>query len=143
MKNPRTFPLTCALLTTVLLALSGCKLEIRVPDGGRVVSTDGAYICEAGQSCVIDVVDIFFDETFVAEPAPGYSFSGWRDKDRHLCGGETTPCRVATTDSEGNSVPESVLESDETAFLQPRFSVILGYCPESKLVVSPAPPPSH
>jgi len=129
-------------MMTVVLALPGCKLEIRVPDGGTVVSSDGAYICEAGQTCVIDVVDIFFDETFIAEPAPGYSFTGWRKKDRYLCGGEITPCRVSTTDLEGNPVPQSMLESDETAFLQPRFSVILGYCPESKLVVSPAPPPT-
>ena len=142
MQNRRSFAPTCLLITTVLLALTGCKIEIRVPHGGTVVSSDGAYICETGQTCVIDVVDLFFDETFIAQPAPGFTFSRWEDKDRHyLCGGETEPCRLATADFEGNPLFQPILESDETFVLKPRFALKLGYCPEPTLVVSPAPPP--
>lgn len=136
----RSYPLGCLLLTTVLLALQGCKLEVRVPYGGTVRSADGAYICEAGQTCVIDVVDLFFDETFVAEPDPGFSFTGWKQRDRYLCSGEGSRCRLSTADFEGDPALESILESEETFFIEPRFSLKIGYCPEPALVVSPGPP---
>jgi hypothetical protein len=142
MQSLRSFPVTCLLITIVSLALSGCKLEIRVPHGGTVVSSDGAYICEAGQTCVIDVVDLFFDETFIAEPAHGFSFSHWEEKDRYLCGEQTTPCRLSTAEFEGKPSLLSILESDETFFLKPRFSLILGSCPEPKLIISPGPSPN-
>lgn len=135
----RTSPLTSLLLSTAFIALPACKLEIRVPQGGTVVSSDGAYICEAGQTCLIDVVDIFFDETFIAEPAHGYSFSRWKEKDGYLCGGETTKCRLFTSSFEGNPALQSILESDATFLLEPRF-VWSPYCPEPTLVISPAPP---
>jgi hypothetical protein len=137
MQNHWSFLRACLLITTVLLALSGCKLEIRAPYGGKVVSSDGAYICEAEQTCVIDVVDLFFDETFIAEPAPGFSFDGWKKKDGYLCGGEAGPCRLSTAEFEGDPVRLSILESDEIFVLEPRFSLLVGYCPEPKLVASP------
>lgn len=124
----------------MLLALSGCKLEIRVPQGGKVVSTDGAYICEERQTCTIDVVDFFFDQTFVAEPADGYAFTSWKAEgnDRYLCGGESTPCWLSTEGFEGRPLIEAILESDEVFVLEPRFSIILTDCPEDKLAISPA-----
>lgn len=67
-----------ALFTAV--SLSGCKVQITVPEGGRVESTSGAYVCESGEACTIDVVDVFFDEIFQAQPAPGYEFVSWRQK---------------------------------------------------------------
>ena len=140
MQRLRSFPVTGLLITMVCLALSGCKLEIRVPHGGKVVSSDGAYICEAGQTCVIDVVDIFFDQTFIAEPAHGYSFGRWQDKDGYLCGGETTECSLSTAGFEGHPALQSILESDATFLLEPRF-LWSPYCPEPTLVVSPAPSP--
>jgi hypothetical protein len=137
MQNLRSFPFACFLTGIVFLSLSGCKLEIRVPQGGSVVSTDGAFICEAGQTCLIDVVDLFFDETFVAEPAHGYYFRNWEERDHFLCGGESEPCRLSTADFEGSAVLQSMLESDETFFLKPRF-VWTATCPEPKIVISPA-----
>ena len=133
-------PLTGLLIVVTLLMLSGCKLEIRVPKGGTVASTDGAYLCEAEQTCVIDVVDFFFDETFVAEPAPGYTFTNWKAEgnDHYLCGGETEPCRLSTAEFEGHPVLEEILESDEIFVLEPRFSIVLTHCPEDELVVSPS-----
>lgn len=138
MKNFRSFPLTALLLTTFFIALPGCKLKIKVPNGGQVVSSDGAYICEAGQTCVIDVVDFFFDQTFIAEAAPGFYFSHWTELDGFMCGGATTPCRLSTTEFEGDPALQSILESDETFFLQPQFVLILD-CPEKELVISPSP----
>jgi len=103
-----------------------------------VRSTDGAYVCEAGQTCVIDVVDLFFDQTFVAEPAHGYTFGGWKSSDGYLCGDEAQECGLSTAGFEGHPALESILESDETFFLQPRF-VWSPYCPDDGLVVSPGP----
>ncbi len=138
MQNFRCFPKACLLVSAIALALSGCKLEIRVPQGGTVVSSDGAYVCAAGQTCIIDIVDLFFDETFVAMPAQGYYFSRWKDKDGYLCGGDSTPCKLATAQFEGHPALLTFLESDETFFLEPRF-VWSPVCPPEELVISPAP----
>ena len=129
------------ILATGLAAISlqGCQLEIKVPNGGRVVTEDGSFACEANQTCTIDVVDLFFNQTFIAEPEPGYSFTGWRRRDGYFCGGLTEPCSLATAGFEDNDAGQAVLESDQTFFLQPRFSVRLEYCPETGLVVSPGP----
>ncbi len=138
MARTRSLFLT-TLVSTAVLLLAGCKLEIRVPYGGQVVSTDGAYLCRSGQTCVIDVVDLFFDQTFVAEPDEGFSFLRWEDRDRHQCAGETTPCSLSTAEFEGHEMLQAILESDETFILQPRFALKAGYCPEPELVVSPVP----
>jgi hypothetical protein len=138
----RSFPLTSLLLTAAFVALPGCKLEIKVPQGGTVVSSDGAYICEAGKTCVIDVVDIFFDQTFIAVPDHGYSFNIWKEKDGSFCGGETTQCRLSTAVFEGSSALQSILESDETFLLEPRFLFEPHDCPEPTLVISPATTPA-
>ena len=138
MKNSRSFSRACLLLAIVVFALPGCKLKIKVPPGGQVVSSDGAYTCESGQTCLIDVVDLFFDETFIAEPADHYSFTGWWKRDGYFCGGEKTPCRLHTADFEGNPALMSILESEETFILAPRFAFI-PFCPEPDLVLSPGP----
>lgn len=130
---------TSLVIATAILALSGCKLEIRVPHGGKVVSSDGAYICHASSTCVIDVVDLFFDQTFIADPDPGFLFKEWKDSDDYLCPGETEPCHLSTAQFEGHDVLMAMLESDTTFYLQPRFSLDLTYCPEPELVVSPDP----
>jgi len=44
---------------------------VQVPDNGRVATVSGTYLCEASQTCEIEVVDLMFNETFVAEPAEG------------------------------------------------------------------------
>lgn len=106
------------------LVLAGCKVEIKVPEGGRVITESGNIeACESGQTCIVDVVDIFFDETFVAEPAEGMMFSGWEKLDRGLCGGNTDPCRLFTANFEGNDTFMSFLENDqEVFFLNPTFA---------------------
>ena len=110
--------------TTAALVLAGCKIEITVPEGGRVVSQSGNIeACESGATCSVDVVDIFFDETFVAEPAEGMMFSGWEKIDRGLCGGNTDPCRLFTSGFEGHDVFMGFLENDqEIFFMNPTFA---------------------
>ncbi|MEH6586080.1 MAG: hypothetical protein V7720_05950 [Halioglobus sp.] len=110
--------------TTAALVLAGCKIEITVPEGGRVVSQSGNIeACESGATCSVDVVDIFFDETFVAEPADGMMFAGWEKVDRGLCGGNTDPCRLFTSGFEGNDTFMGFLENDqEIFFMNPTFA---------------------
>ncbi len=71
-------------------------------------------------------------------PAQGYHFTRWKDKDGNLCGGDSTPCKLATAQFEGHPVLLAFLESNETFFLEPRF-VWSPVCPPRELVVSPAP----
>jgi N-acetylneuraminic acid mutarotase len=106
-------------LVTVVI-LSGCKVEITVPEGGRVGTISGAYACESGETCTIDVVDVFFDETFQAKPAPGYTFAAWRQKGRAFCGGRNRPCRLSTTGFPGTKLMP-FLESDDVFYLEPVF----------------------
>ena len=54
------------------------------------------YLCEASQTCEIEVVDLLFNETFVAEPAEGYYFDRWHRKALYLCGDLTSPCPIFT-----------------------------------------------
>ena len=136
MKNLRSFPLVALLLAVVFVALPGCKINIKAPHGGTIKSTDGAYTCESGQKCTIDVVDFFFDETFIAEADEGYYFSHWNKLDGFLCGGVTGPCRLSTVGQESNSALQDMLESDKTFYLQAVFVKKLD-CPEPELVVSP------
>lgn len=109
------------LLLLPLVLLAACRVRIVVPEGGAVASESGAYRCNAGARCEIQVVDTFFDETFVAEPAQGYRFAGWRKRHRSFCGGNTAPCRLATSGFEGDDNLMQILESDEVFFLEPVF----------------------
>jgi hypothetical protein len=110
-------------LIVVSLLLSACKIQIEVPAGGSVQSTSGAYSCASGKICDIDVVDLFFDEEFVASPESGYLFSGWVKKDRGFCGGNLSSCLLYTSGFEGIEALLSFLESpDETFYLSPTFS---------------------
>ena len=43
----------------VAILISGCKIEITVPEGGRVKTESGAYACESREICVIEVDDHF------------------------------------------------------------------------------------
>ncbi|MEM8941044.1 MAG: hypothetical protein AAGC91_02750 [Pseudomonadota bacterium] len=107
---------------TILALLSACRIEVDVPSSGSVLSESGAYSCAPGTTCTIDVVDIHFDETFVAEPSTGFEFSGWVVRDRGLCGGVTEPCHLETSGFADNDSLMAFLESpQETFYLQPSF----------------------
>lgn len=114
------------LLAATLAAtatLSGCKIAINVPqEGGTVTTTSGDYNCAAGESCVIDVKTTDFDQTFQAVAAEGYAFSGWKTRDRGLCGGSQQDCRLPTTGFPGNAGLMGVLNSDQEFYLEPTFA---------------------
>ena len=84
-----------ALLTILILTmLASCKIVANVPKGGSIEYVDGTNFCGAGEVCSTDVVDSFFDETFVAVPEAGSVFSMWtRDS---LCAMTDRNCRINT-----------------------------------------------
>lgn len=116
----------CTVLAVAALMVVSCKLRIIVPEGGSVTTQSGAYSCGSGETCNIDVVDFFFDQTFVAKPAQDYKFKFWRKGDRRFCGASPEPCQVLTTGLDVNEdlgqVMRSFFESsDEIFYLQPVF----------------------
>jgi len=111
-----------ALIGGSILIFTGCKVKITVPAGGKVISKSGAYECRSGQECVVDIYDLFFDEEFFGEPAPGYSFIKWRKVNRGLCGNTETPCRIVSAWAEIHENFMAVLQSDEVFYLEPIFA---------------------
>ena len=83
-----------------------------VGEGGSVATQSGSFSCASGETCIVDVVDVFFDETFMGEPANGYEFSHWAKRPGGFCGGSSTPCRLFTTLFGGNEFFVGVLASD-------------------------------
>ncbi len=81
----------------LVVAVAGCKIRIVNPNTGSVMANSGAFSCAVGATCDIDVVDIFFDETFNAVPRPGYHFVGWKKRNKGLCGGKLKPCHIFTS----------------------------------------------
>lgn len=110
-----------ALLFLFCTTLAACKIKIIVPDGGEVTTESGTYTCAAGNTCTIEVSDILFDEIFHAAPSSGYEFSGWKKRDKGLCGGNSSPCALSTTAFGGNNSLMAFLESDEVFYLEPEF----------------------
>lgn len=114
------------VLLLLCLSLGACKIVILVPPGGKVVSANGD-VCLAGQTCVIDVSDTDFDDTFTAVPNEGRGFAGWEKGSGYFCGGNEEPCHLATTSFDGNDNLLAVLASDLEFFLIPRFTPTPGY----------------
>lgn len=109
------------ILFLVTLLLSACKIEVRVPEGGSVTTESSRFNCDSGMNCEISVVDLFFDETFIAQPAEGYHFSKWRRRDRGFCGDSSKPCRLYTAGFAGNPTLMAFLSGDELFYLEPVF----------------------
>ena len=114
--------ISLAFAALLCLLLGACKIDIEVPTSGSVTTISESMGCAAGEVCSVDVTDIYFDETFVAEPDEGFVFAGWQKKSRGLCGGNTTPCRLFTSGFAGNEILMPFLENpDEVFYLQPTF----------------------
>lgn len=115
----------CAMRALLILlactVIAACRIEIVVPEGGYVTSESGDYSCTAGRKCIMDVVDIFFDETFQAIPDSGHSFKQWKKREKGLCGGQDSPCRLATTGFGGNADLMAILDSEAVFWLEPVF----------------------
>ncbi len=82
-----------------------------------------SFSCGPDQRCDIEVTDIFFEETFIAEPGEGYEFEGWVKDSQYLCGGSSKPCTLSTAGFEGNEALMIILESDDVWLLEPRFKM--------------------
>lgn len=104
-----------------LLSLNACKVKIVVPKGGEVRTQSEAFTCATSSNCTIDVVDLFFNETFVAVPDSGYVFTGWRRGDKTLCGGKREYCPLYTSGFSGRAQLLSILASDQVFVLEPNF----------------------
>lgn len=110
-----------SLVLLFVTAVSACKVHVIVPEGGRVVSSSG-MTCQALETCVVSVENTQFDQTFTAEPAPGYRFSHWRMDNRFFCGDSNKPCRLTTSGFIGNETLMSFLSrADEIFYLQAVF----------------------
>lgn len=111
-------------LIAVLLCifLSACRLELEVPTSGSLSTTSGNVSCAAGEVCSVDIMDVYFDETFVANPGAGFMFNGWAAKHRGLCAGRTTPCHLYTSFFEGNEALTGILnDAGQEFYLEPDF----------------------
>ncbi|MEM6583824.1 MAG: VCBS repeat-containing protein [Pseudomonadota bacterium] len=114
-------PKTIFSVITMVCLMSGCRVEISVPEGGEVTSLSGTISCKETQVCMVNVVDLVFDETLIATAKNGFSFTGWKQRERGLCGGSLSACRLVTSSFEGNELLVSFLEGDEVFFLEPVF----------------------
>jgi len=102
------------------IAATGCKIHVVVPEGADVVSTSGVYNCRAGQTCELEIDNIFFSEVFTVKPHSGYEFVGFGEGDLRMCGGREKPqCTLATTGFPGNPALMGILEEDTVFLLEP------------------------
>jgi hypothetical protein len=108
-------------LALAAILLTGCKIEIIVPEGGSVVTRSGSFRCLAGQTCLIDVYDLYFSQDFVAKPDSGYTFDKWKKTYRGFCGGKSKSCNLYTSELDDYPALMAFLESDDTFYLEPVF----------------------
>lgn len=105
----------------IAVAVTACRIEVLVPGGGAVATESGVLSCEAGSTCSVEVTDSNFREIFIAEPADGAQFIGWKMAPWFLCGGKLTDCVIDTGNFADNPDLMPILDSDNTAYLEPVF----------------------
>jgi Leucine-rich repeat (LRR) protein len=120
MNTNMSLPSFLALFFVLALA-SGCKIEITVPEGGKVVSASHAYDCDSGKTCVVEVNDFHFAETFDAHAQEGWIFIGWKVGRGYLCQRSASFCHLSNKGLGQYEAISAVVESDETLFLEPEF----------------------
>lgn len=115
--------LTGKLVTLMLAAsvLTGCKIEISVPEGGAVVSSTDLYGCASGEMCTIDVDHIYFQEHFTAVPEAGYEFAGWQKTRGGFCGGKDSLCNLSTKKFTPHPALMALLGVDTVFTMNPVF----------------------
>lgn len=127
------FSYRLAIALIGIVALAGCKVIIKTPKEGYVKSESNSFVCAAESVCQIDVVDIFFDETFVGIPKDGnYRFKEWRKAPYFFCGGYDKPCPLTTTGFRPYEALMAFLESDERFYLEPVFEVVASKPPPAQ-----------
>lgn len=106
----------------VVVVLAGCKVEIKVPEGGSIISSTGIYGCAEFETCTLDIDHIYFTEDLTAVPKQGYEFRWWRKGDGSFCGGNRdTKCALTTDDFPDYPSLFSLLSTDRVFTLTPVF----------------------
>ncbi|GAB5449801.1 MAG: hypothetical protein Hals2KO_01290 [Halioglobus sp.] len=109
------------VLVTALTVLQGCRLQVMVPDGGEVQSVSSG-ICLSQTTCVHEIEDATFNDTFTAVPDIGWVFLRWSNGDDFLCPGDTNPvCVVTNVPLAGNPGAEAIIDSTKSYYLTPIF----------------------
>ncbi|MFT6367920.1 MAG: hypothetical protein ACJARI_003379 [Bacteroidia bacterium] len=131
----------CFFIALMILAASGCKLRINLPEGGYVLSASGKYDCQENHShqdpetahggeeeqahCEITITSPDFDETFIAVPNSGWEFKHWKKSKNSLHGNsQSAEAPLFTLGFETNEFLMSVLNSDEEFILEPVFAEV-------------------
>jgi len=112
--------LLCATIASLSVGASASTLRIVTPVEGGVATVSAGIDCGAGQVCDVNISDVFFDETFVAEPAHGWQFAGWKTIQGGLCVAETENCRVDASELEDPSILD---DPGVIQHLEPEFVV--------------------
>jgi len=132
---------TLALISVVSL-VTGCRVGVAVFEGGNVLSQSGVRDCEEMYTCIFEVNDTNFTETFTAVPKEGYEFEKWKSGDSFLCGDSAEPiCEVDNTGLTGNEDIEQIIDSDKLYYLIPEFKFIGIDAPPQPQ--PPPPPPGY
>ena len=108
------------LLLAAITILSGCRLEVIVPEGGRVTSASGTFDCSEASTCQKNITDGSFEETFTAVPGSGYRFVGWGTETQENCQGPSESCTLSLR-ALPISLRNRILSSDAVARLRPIF----------------------
>ena len=124
MTNNNATLLRCLIVMGLLVALAGCKIVIETPKGGSVITESGNYACQSGNTCEVDVVDIFFEETFVARPDKDHVFSHWLKKKRSFCGDSKKRCELSTKWMDDYPAVLEILRTDQEFYLVPVFEYV-------------------
>ena len=113
-------PLNKLLLAVIAIGLAGCRLEVAVPEGGRVESASGRYDCDELFICSGEIDDGEFEETFTAVADPGFRFVRWSETESTVCEGAEGSCTLRMLDLPP-TLRRSLLNSDMVARLVPVF----------------------
>jgi hypothetical protein len=111
------------VVLVITCLVSGFKLAVVVDEGGTVKSKSDTRTCYGGSTCVFEVKDYNFLETFTATPLPGYRFTKWQPGWRWMCPDQSEPtCTVSTSGMENSPMKKLQIESDLTVTLKPIFT---------------------
>jgi Glycosyl hydrolase family 53/Bacterial Ig-like domain len=114
--------LRLCVLFIIATVVAGCKIQIDVPEGAKVVSRSGDFVCNSGKRCVISVTDGTFEESFYVETEPGYVFEKWLKQKGSFCGGKTGDCQLTSKVVADNPDLAPILESETVFYVEPVVS---------------------
>lgn len=107
-------------LAIAALFLVGCKVEIKVPEGGMVEGWT-LHGCGEAQTCTIDVDHMKFFDYFTAVPNDTHRFVRWKKAEGYFCGGKTESCELSTFKFGGTALVDWLYADEITFYLEPIF----------------------